>query len=211
MTSFPGSPPTLRGALVTVNAVTLVPTVIVFQYNPHTLTRAFEVRGGTGGPETGQLTGPPVETINVELTLDATDAKETGEGLDGVAPQLAALIGLVTPPAAAAQAALSLAAGGSLEILPPPAPITLFVWGSKRVDPVAITELSIAEELHDAQLNPILARVTVGMRVLTYVDLPVGHPGHALSLAGQIARQQLAASVTTSSLDGVLGSNVPIV
>jgi hypothetical protein len=201
----------LRGALVTVDGVTLVPTVIAFQYNPHTLTRAFEVRGGVGGPETGQLTGPPVETINVELTLDATDAKEAGEGRDGVAPQLDALIGLVTPSVASAQAALGQAAEGSLEIFPPPAPITLFVWGAKRVDPVAVTELSITEESHDSQLNPILARVALGMRVLTYADLPASHPGHALSLAGQIAREQLAASVSTSSLDGVLGSNVPIV
>lgn len=205
------SPVALRGALVTVDPQTLVPSVIAFQYNPHTLTRSFEVKGAAGGPESGQLTGPPAETIQAELVLDASDASELGESPDGVAPQLAALLQLITPSSTAAMASLDLAASGSLEVLPPAGPITLFVWGAKRVLPVSIAEMSISEEAHDAQLNPILARVSVGMRVLTYADLAASHPGHALSLAGQIAREQLAVRATSSSLGRVLGANVPLV
>jgi hypothetical protein len=201
----------VRGALVTLDSVALVPTVITFQYNPHTLTRSYEVRSGVGGPESGQITGPPNESIQVELVLDANDAKEAGEGADGVAPQLAALVGLVTPTSAAARSMLELAAAGSIEVFPPPGPITLFVWGAKRVDPVAVTELSISEESHDARLHPVLARVSLGMRVLTYTDLAVGHPGHALSLAGQIAREQLAATSTSSSLAAALGTDVQLI
>lgn len=208
---IPGSSVALRGALVTVDPQTLVPSVIAFQYNPHTLVRSFEVKGAEGGPEAGQLTGPPAETIQAELVLDAADTSERGESPDGIAPQLAALLQLITPSSTAAMASLALAASGSLEVLPPAGPITLFVWGAKRVLPVSIVEMTISEEAHDAQLNPTLARVSVGMRVLTYADLAAAHPGHALSLAGQIAREQLAGAATSSSLSRVLGTNVPLV
>jgi hypothetical protein len=206
MTTFPGSPRTLRGALVSVDPNAPTPAVVAFQYNPHTLTRSFEVQGATGGPEAGQLTGPPRETIRLELVLDAADAQETGGGAQGVAPQLAALQTLVTPRSADVRANLALAASGSIEILPPPAPVTLFVWGGDRVLPVAVTELGITEEAHDAALNPTLARVTVALRVLSYADLPAGHPAHALTLANQVTAENRAAGAVSGSLDGVLGS-----
>jgi hypothetical protein len=210
MTTFPGSPKTLRGAMVSVDAVTLAPTVVAFQYNPHTMTRSFEVQGGIGGPEAGQLSGPPNETIQVELVVDSTDAQEVGGGESGVAPQLAALQGLATPASGDVLANLDLAASGSIEILPPPGPVTLFVWGPKRVLPVAITQMSITEEAYDTSLNPTLARVSLGLRVLTYADLPAGHPAHALTLAGQVARELLAEGAVTSSLEGVLGTDVAL-
>lgn len=210
MTTFPGAPRTLRGALVSVDPDTLVPTVIPFQYNPHTLTRSFEMQGATGGPEAGQLTGPPNETVQVELVLDSTDAQEAGGGADGVAPHLAALQGLVTPTSAHVLANLELAASGRMEILPPPGPITLFVWGARRVLPVAVTDLSITEEAHDANLVPLLARVSLGLRVLTYQDLPASHPAHALALAAQTSREVLAEAAVTPSLDGVIGSDVAL-
>jgi hypothetical protein len=208
MTTFPGSPKTLRGALVSIDAATLAPTVIAFQYNPHTLSRRFEIKGATGGPEVGQLTGPPAETIQVELVLDATDARADGGAPHGVAPLLAALQGLVTPPAATAVANAALAASGRIEILPPPAPVTLFVWGERRVVPVALAELTITEEAHDGDLDPTYARVTLGMRVLTHADLPQQHPAHALAVAGQVGRERMARTVTSSALDGVLGATV---
>ena len=51
------------------------------------------------------------------------------------------------------------------------APLTLFVWGPQRVLPVRLTELSVTEEAFDPQLNPIRAKVSLGLRVLTYNDL----------------------------------------
>ena len=195
---------------MSVDSSTLAPTVVPFQYNPHTLTRSFEVQGAAGGLEFGQLTGPPKETIQVELVLDSTDAQETGGGEDGVAPQLAALLALVTPTSSDVLAELELAASGSIEILPPAGPITLFVWGPKRVLPVSVTEMSITEEAHDANLNPTLARVSLGLLVISYADVSSAHPAHALSFAGQVARELLAEDVVSDSLDGVLGSNVPL-
>jgi hypothetical protein len=210
MTTFPGSPKVLRGALVSVDAVTLAPTVVAFQYNPYTMTRSFEVQGATGGPEAGQFSGPPNESIQVELVFDSTDAQEAGGGELGVAPQLAALQGLATPASGDVLANLELAASGSIEILPPPGPVTLFVWGPKRVLPVAITQMSITEEAYDTSLNPTLARVSLGLRVLTYADLPAAHPAHALTLAGQVARELLAEGAVTTSLEDVLGSDVAL-
>lgn len=210
MAAYPGSAPTLHGALVIVHPVTRVPEVVPFQYNPHTLSRSYEVQGGVGGPEAGQLAGPPSQTISLELVLDATDAQEAGEGTDGVAPQIAALVGLVTPHSTVARAALAQAASGGIEVLPPPGPVTLFVWGAKRVEPVAVTGLTVTEELHDGRLTPLLARVTLSVRVLTYADLAAAHPGHALSMAGQVAREQLASQAVTASFESVLGADVTL-
>jgi hypothetical protein len=40
---------------------------------------------------------------------------------------------------------------------------------------VRITEFSITEEAFDAALNPIRAKVSLGMRVLSVNDVPAGH------------------------------------
>ena len=42
MTTFPQSPRLLKGALVAIDPLRPLPTVIVFQYNPETLTRRIE-------------------------------------------------------------------------------------------------------------------------------------------------------------------------
>ena len=38
MTTFPGSPRVLKGALVSIDPEATIPNVIIFQYNPDTLT-----------------------------------------------------------------------------------------------------------------------------------------------------------------------------
>ena len=59
------------------------------------------------------------------------------------------------------------------------APLTLFVWSKSRIVPVKITEFSVTEEMFDSNLNPIRARISLGLRVLTdnlsrEVDAPLG-------------------------------------
>jgi hypothetical protein len=184
--------------------------VIAFQYNPHTLTRSFELGGAGGGTEAGQVAAPPVETIKVDVELDATDDLEAGNGADGVAAKLAALELLVMPPSASVIANAILGLTGTIEILPPDGPITLFIWGPKRVLPVAIKELSVTEEAHDANLDPTRARVSLGLRVLTYHDLPPTHPGYALSVAHQVAKEVLSRISTVGALDAVLGGDVRV-
>ena len=74
-------------------------------------------------------------------------------------------------------------AGGTLEILPLEAPLTLFVWSKQRVVPVRVTEFSITEEAFDVALNPIRAKVSLGLRVLAIDDLGFTHRGGTLFMA----------------------------
>lgn len=204
MSAFPGSPRTLQGALVAIDPLLPIPNVILFQYNPHTLTRQLEARGADGGPAATSYSGAPVETITVEVELDAADGLETKDDTTvklGLHPQLAALERLVYPSSARVIANTVLAAIGSIEVVPPQGPLILFIWGPKRVLPVSIKQFSVTEEAHDPQLNPIRARVQLGLRVLSTDDLGPLHPGHALFLAHQVAKEVMAvqASVTTMS------------
>ena len=56
-------------------------------------------------------------------------------------------------------------------MIEPAAPLVLFVWGVKRVLPVQISSMSIAEDFFDGALNPLRAKVHLEMRVLNYYDL----------------------------------------
>ncbi|PVZ08198.1 hypothetical protein [Actinomycetospora cinnamomea] len=218
MTAFPGTPRLTRGGLVLLDPATgAVTRVVAFQYNPDTLTRTLEPQGAgdQAGDQAGdrlealRLTGPPRETVRLEAELDATEALETPERFADVAehgllPALAALETIVSPSAAAVRAAHAQADAGILEIAPVEAPLSLFVWGRGRVLPVRITELGVTEEGFDTGLNPIRARVTLGLRVLSLDDLPAAHRGGALWLLAQQQKERLAAGVRGVSL-GALG------
>jgi hypothetical protein len=79
MTGFPKSPRLLNGAIVGIDISNPLASVIVFQYNPHTLTRSLEAQsaGGQGGDrsEAMRLKGAPVETINLDVEIDASDLR----------------------------------------------------------------------------------------------------------------------------------------
>jgi hypothetical protein len=70
-----------------------------------------------------------------------------------------------------------------LEVLPLEAPLTLFVWSKQRVVPVRVTDLSVTEEAFDVALNPIRAKVSVSLRVLSVDDLGFDHRGGTLFMA----------------------------
>lgn len=207
----PLSPRTLRGAIVGLDPFNPGASVILFQYNPDTLERSLEPRQGASGEggdrsEALRLNGPPVETIKVEIEIDATDALAAGEAgarEAGVYPQLSALEMLVYPKSALTIANTILLAAGTIEVLPPTAPLTVFVWGPKRAVPVKLTEFSITEEAYDAALNPIRAKVSLGMRVLSTADLPLGSVGYGLFLAHQIAKEAMAVAGSAGSLADV--------
>jgi Contractile injection system tube protein len=189
---------------------------IALQYNPDTLTRSYQVQGvgGEGGGERAQpfrFKGPAVETLKLDAEIDATDQLAEPERHPntvafGIAPQLALLESLVQPAAAELIAHNALAATGTLEILPPEAPLVLFVWGVQRVAPVRVTECSVTEEAFDPALNPIRARVSLGLRVLTTDDLGFAHKGGALFLAHLQRRERLAGVAGSASL-AALGLN----
>jgi hypothetical protein len=94
---------------------------------------------------------------------------------------------------------------GTIEVIPPMAPLTIFVWGPKRALPVKLTEFTITEEAYDQGLNPIRAKVSLGLRVLSYSDLPLSHPGYALFLAHQVAKEVMATIGSSGSLADVAG------
>jgi hypothetical protein len=217
MTTFPNSPRVLKGALVSVDPLIPIPNVIIFQYNPDTLTRTLKPRSAGGGAaraEAQLLTGPPEETIKVDVELDATDQLEKSDGIAGalgVYPQLSALEMLTYPKSALAILNTTLLATGIIEIAPPTAPLTLFIWGPQRILPVLVTDCSITEEAHDPALNPIRAKASLGLRVLSYNDLSISNPGYYIFLAHQIVKETLSVVNLANDLTAVVGSNVRLV
>ncbi|MHC9063496.1 hypothetical protein ACYX34_12495 [Nitrospira sp. CMX1] len=211
MSSFPGSPRLVKGAIVGVDAMNPLASVVVFQYNPDTMTRRLEARS-TGGGDTSdrseafRLTGPPKETITLNIEVDATDQLEQANPLtliSGISPTLSALEMLLYPKSVTVIANSTLAQAGNIEIIPPEAPLTLFVWGATRVLPVRVTGFSITEEAYDPMLNPIRAKVDLTLTVLSYTDLKLTNPGYSLFMVHQIAKEVMATSnvaVSTQNL-----------
>jgi hypothetical protein len=194
-----------------------IPQVVQFQYNPDTLTRSLQAQTeGDGGStsETYRLSGPPKEEISVDIEFDATDKLENPDENEdvkkmGIFPQLSALEMMLYPKSPVVIANTVLAAMGTMEIVPPEGPFTLFIWGAKRVVPVKLTQFNITEEAHDTNLNPIRAKVQIGMKVLTYNDLSVTHPGYAVFLAHQVVKETMASVGTISSMEAI-GKGVKI-
>jgi len=199
MTSFPGSPRLLKGALVGVDPMNPLASVVVFQYNPDTITRRLEARAAQDGDrgEAFRLTGPPKETITLSVEIDATDQLEQGNPLAatlGLHPTLAALEMMLYPKSAVVIANDVLSAIGTIEIIPAEGPMILFVWGPARVLPVRLTSFSITEEAYDPMLNPTRAKVELSLTVLSYDDVSLLSPARALFLAHHIAKEVMATS-----------------
>ncbi|MEL6854855.1 MAG: hypothetical protein AAFO83_07060, partial [Cyanobacteria bacterium J06607_13] len=158
-----------------------------------------------------RLEGAPVEEIKLEVEFDATDQLETADKTaveQGIYPQLSALETLIYPSSTLVISNQILLSLGTIQIAPPQAPLTLFIWGKKRILPIRLTEFSITEEAHDINLNPIRAKVSLGMRVLSYNDLSITNPGYHLFLSHQIVKETSANLGRVNNLDTVLGSNL---
>ena len=198
MTTFPNSPRLLKGGIVLLDPRTeRVQQVITLQYNPDSLSRTLQVQTveSSGGDRSQalRLTGPPVETIKLEAEIDAADQLEfPDQNRDtvqfGIYPHLAALEALVYPTNAQLLNQKALAESGQLEIAPIETPLAVFVWSKSRVLPVRITEFSVTEEAFNPDLNPLRAKVSLGMRVLNVNDLGFNHKGGNLFM---IYHQQL--------------------
>ena len=211
MSSFSGSPRLLKGAIVGVDPINPLSSVIVFQYNPDTVTRRLDARTTGGGDnsdrsEAFRLTGPPKETVTLSVEVDAADQLEETNPLavtSGVYPALSALEMLLYPGSQTVIANAILAAAGRIEIIPPEAPLTLFIWGTRRVVPVRLTGFSVTEEAYDTALNPIRAKVDLSLLVLSYADLQKGHPGYNLFLAHQVAKEIMARTNVIASAQNI--------
>lgn len=218
--SLGNSPKLVKGGLAILDAKTgQIQRSIALQYNPDSLQRSYQVQGtgGDGGAERAQpfrLKGPAVETLRVEAEIDATDAladpdRNANTVAHGIAPQIAALEGLVNPSSDALQALGAQSQSGTLEILPPEAPLILFVWGANRVVPVRVTELSVTEEAFDAALNPIRAKVSLGLRVLSTDDQGFAARGGAMFINHLRKREALAGKTGSASLQTLGLTSLP--
>ncbi len=216
MTGYTRSPRLIKGALVAFRPPLPIPTVIPFRINPETMARTLETRSaeGEGGQETFRLAGAPKESIKVDCVFDATDDLETGETAaveNGLHPRLAALEMLIYPGTATVIANSILLQLGVVEVLPAKGPFTIFIWGKRRILPVRLAGMSIAEEAFDPNLNPIRAKVGLDMQVLSYSDLAVTHPGYALFLSHQIVKEAMASIGAADGLGAVLGGDAKLI
>lgn len=204
---FPRSPRLLKGALVAYESQFLgpVPNIIVFQYNPEKLGRSLahrtEIAGktdaGKAKSETYRTTGPPIETIDIAVTIDAADqlAEPQQHPLavaKGIHPALAALELLMYPTTDQLIELTALAAAGSAQLSSVDVPLVLLVWGPSRVLPVRLTSFSVTEQAFDQQLNPTRAEVTLGMKVMSYVDLEATSIGHGAYMATHTQKEVMA-------------------
>ncbi len=186
MTHFPGSPKVLKGGIVVAD-----PVRSLGEARDHASVQpgyGDPLSAGRGTAASGErsealrLTGPAIETLKLDAELDATDQLEFPDAnraiLEvGLQPQIAVLEALINPTIGDLIAGNAQASAGAIEIAPAQAPLTLFVWSAQRIVPVRITDFSVTEEAFDVNLNPIRARISIGMRVLSVDDLGFPHPG----------------------------------
>jgi hypothetical protein len=212
------SPPKLlKGALISFTPPDPTPRAIIFQINPGTLTRTLEAQyqeesGKSGDPP--RLKGAPAETIKLEVEIDASDQLGAGDekAADvGILPQLAALELLIYPPSGQVQTNNLLLKLGTIEIIPAAAQLTLFIWGKRRILPVRLTEFSVTEDAHQPNLSPIRAKVSLGLRVLSYSDVSSDNLAWGLFMAHQVTKETLATSALQPDASAALGGNVKLI
>jgi hypothetical protein len=192
----------LKGALIEFMPTNLpvpVTNVIVFQYNPETMTHTWTQpeaappsSTATGGAEASNplaVKGNPGEAFSFTIAMDANDEiADSGPGAaiaqaSGIYSRLAALemllypasagqSGLVGAVSAGIASALSGQASGATSAVPQSVmPVVLFIWGAERIVPVRVTGLTITEKLYDSTLNPTHAEAQLSLRVLTPAEL----------------------------------------
>jgi hypothetical protein len=188
----------LKGALVEFMPTFLpnpLPNVIVFQYNPETMTHTWtqpKPPGGAGTETNNPLAvqGMPGEEFSFTIAMDANDDIADGGPLaavqaeaTGIYGRLAALEMLLYPAgqgkpgltgavSAAIQSGLTAPSSRPSRAVPQSVmPVTLFIWGPGRIVPVRVTQLTITEKLYDAALNPTHAEAQLSLQVLTPAEL----------------------------------------
>lgn len=209
MADFPGRPLLLKGALVVFETPVPVPTnLIIFQYNPDTMTRKItQPAGGAqagGGGSANQCTTAgdtrytlllPEEDYQLSIDLDATDQMELDDSVTrvvGLHPALAALELMLYPRPQDILVNKVLARTGSAFIKPSQVPVVLFVWGAARVVPVIVRSITVTESAYDQLLNPIQAKVDLEMRSMTQSELKdAGILFEGLSFVNLVAKEVL--------------------
>jgi hypothetical protein len=186
----------LKGAFIQFMPTFLVPlpNVIMFQYNPETMTHTWTpsapdtTPGADNKPNPLAVKGLPGESFSFNLVMDSDDTIADGSAVTagiatatGLYSRLCALEMLLYPTGAfsannllgSVSSAISSALGGSsapvkTNVPQYMMPTVLFIWGPARIVPVRLTSLTITEKLYDSLLlNPKHAEAQVGIQVLT--------------------------------------------
>lgn len=208
---FPGSPRVQKGGIIALNPPDPVPTVIVFQYNPDSVSRRISPNGaapGGGRGDATRLSGPPTETLTMTVEIDATDqlehpAQNALTAQVGLHPSIAALEQLSYPALSVVVANEALALSGGAFIAAEQAPVALLAWGGNRLLPVQVESLTVAEEAFDTALNPIRVSVSLSLRVLTHRDIGPTHPGYWVYMASLVQKETMAALGSLGSVSGL--------
>ncbi len=177
--------PLLRGALIEygTDLIGPIPNVVVFQFNPESLSRSLEIpprpTGATQREKT-QAGEKTFEKISFKAHFSAANMLDEDKALArlfGIGPQLCALEKMVLPSAKLAGLIgkaidkIGTAIGGSGQAAAQPIPREkypriLFIWGLARVLPVTIDSMTIAEQEYDSLLNPLRAEVDLQLSVI---------------------------------------------
>jgi hypothetical protein len=180
----------LRGALIEygTDLIGPIPNVVIFQYNPESLTRTLQIPPRPTGAtqrETTQAGEKTFERISFKAHFSAANMLDEDKALAklfGIGPQLAALEKMVLPSAkiagllGAAIDAIGDALGGGGDDAPAQPiprekyPRILFIWGLTRILPVTIDSMSISELDYDSLLNPLRAEVDIALSVIAVDD-----------------------------------------
>lgn len=165
--------------------------IIPFRINPEGFSRSLSIEAaqtsqgveGAGGKAANSTneqsadaaSGVLKETFSVQVRLDLVDRLESTAELDpqlGILPEIAAIEDLLYP---APTDSTANSDGKEAVRSKEPRPTVLFIWGTQRIVPVKITQLSVNETLHNANLNPIRAELEIAMEVLREGDA-TGNP-----------------------------------
>lgn len=228
----------LKGALVSFSPTFLplpIPNVIIFQYNPETMTHTWTQpeAASSSGTETSNplaVQGMPGEEFSFTIAMNSdeeiADSTLTSglAKLSGLYSRLAALEMLLYPTGtsnalvgavtAAIGSALGGGSSGPTRTVPQSViPVTLFIWGPGRIVPVRVTGLTITEKLYDSALNPTYAEAQVSLRVLTPAELVAASTDN--DVLGSLAtvaytytltlRQTLAVANLANAAESIIG------
>ena len=228
----------LKGALVSFSPTFVplpIPNVIIFQYNPETMTHTWTQpeAASSAGTETSNplaVQGMPGEEFSFTIAMNSdeeiADSTLTSglAKLSGLYSRLAALEMLLYPTGtsnalvgavtAAIGSALGGGSSGPTRTVPQSViPVTLFIWGPGRIVPVRLTGLTITEKLYDSKLNPTYAEAQVSLRVLTPAELVAASTDN--DVLGSLAtvaytytltlRQTLAVANLANAAESIIG------
>jgi len=178
---------TVKGMLIEY-ALSIPPLVLVFEFNPQSLTRTRTITLRTGsapGTRGGYDFTLPTETARVaqgvnvqpesfsmDILLDATDRMNDGDPMAtqfGIEPELDTLRTMVEPKAQGPggfQTLASLDLGGQRAFQrSESASVLLLVWGT-HILPVFLTSIRVTEEAHFPSLVPYRARANLTMQII---------------------------------------------